>query len=79
MEETKEQRYDRIYNEGHSDGYNPYRKQSEEPIYWQLSGKEDRLLDIMAGTSTADPRYAQLERDLAGVRAALASGDYKPD
>lgn len=67
--------YNNLYNEG-GEGYNPHDQYAcddadGEPLWSRLDGEKYRLLRVMQGTSTADPRYAELERELQTVEAAL--------
>jgi len=63
-------RYYQLQNEG-GEGYTPRRQESVEPLIWQLRGQRDRIQSIMSGTSSADPRYTELERELAEVKTAI--------
>jgi len=65
--------YNQIHNEG-GEGYVPsyLTTETEEPLIWRLRGQRDSIVVAMAGTSTADPRYADLSTKLAEIKAAIA-------
>ncbi len=56
----KQRQYNDLMNEG-GDGYNPYIENETPPATAQE--KMDRLLTIMAGTSTEDQRYTELKTE----------------
>jgi len=65
----QEQRYDDLHNEG-AEGYNPHRtKDDGEPEWSRIQEQMARVERIMTGTSTNDPRYAQLEAEYAALEA----------
>ena len=67
----KEKAYDKLYNED-GEGYNPHRpKDSEIPRWVVLSGKKDRILRIMEGTSLHDSRYAELQLELMNIEKEI--------
>ena len=64
--------YNQIHNEG-GEGYNPHPQYIEgrgEPEWSKLAGRIARVERIMDATSASSPRYAELESELAVLRAA---------
>ena len=55
-----ERKYNNLMNEG-GEGYNPHSKEEARPM--DRAERMDRLMRIMAGTSTHDPRYAELRAE----------------
>lgn len=65
--------YNNLHNEG-AEGYNPHDKfaaKTEEPLWSIMMDRRDRVERVMVGTSTADPRYAELDAELAVLNAAI--------
>lgn len=67
--------YNNLNNEG-GEGYNPHEQyinhdDDGEPLWSILDGKRARLMRVMNGTSTSDPRYAELEAEVATLAAAI--------
>lgn len=65
--------YNNLYNEG-GEGYNPYPREietSDEPEWSRLMDRRDKVERIMDATSIDSPRYAELERELATLTAAI--------
>ena len=61
-----------VQNEG-GDGWEPKTEvASTEPRWSRLESRKAKLLRVMTGTATADPRYAQLQAELSAVSAQLA-------
>ena len=67
--------YNAINNEG-GEGYNPHPKFVEsgkgEPMWSKLGEKAAKIQRIMNCTSDQEPRFAELQAELAVVRAAEA-------
>lgn len=66
--------YNNLYNEG-AEGYNPHDKylgdSTDEPLWSKLGTRRSRLIRIMEGTSTSDPRYAEMDKEVATLTAAI--------
>lgn len=66
--------YNNLHNEG-GEGYNPHEKfigaDSGEPLWSRLMDRRDRVERIIVGTSTSDPRYKELDAELATLNAAI--------
>lgn len=65
--------YNNLQNEG-GEGYNPHDKYittGGEPEWSKLDDRKYRLLRIMEGTSTSDPRYAEMEKEVETLTAAI--------
>lgn len=66
--------YNNLQNEG-GEGYNPHDKYittgDGEPEWSKLDDRKYRLLRIMEGTSTSDPRYAEMEKEVETLTAAI--------
>ena len=66
--------YNQVHNEG-GEGYNPHPKQLDggdgEPVWSKLDDKLYRTMRIMEGTSSSDPRYAELESQVVDLKAAI--------
>ncbi len=66
--------YNNLFNEG-GEGYNPHDQYittgSGEPEWSKLDDRKYRLLRIMEGTSTSDPRYAEMEAEVETLTAAI--------
>lgn len=66
--------YNNLFNEG-GEGYNPHDQYittgSGEPEWSKLDDRKYRLLRIMEGTSTSDPRYAEMEKEVETLTAAI--------
>lgn len=61
-------------NEG-GEGYNPHDQYittgGGEPEWSKLDDRRYRLMRIMEGTSTSDPRYAAMEKEVETLTAAI--------
>lgn len=66
--------YNNLNNEG-GEGYNPHDQyindDDGEPLWSILDGKRARLMRIMEGTSTSDPRYTEMVVEVATLEAAI--------
>ena len=66
--------YNNLFNEG-GEGYNPHDQYittgGGEPEWSKLDDSKYRLLRIMEGTSTSDPRYAEMEKEVKTLTAAI--------
>lgn len=66
--------YNNLHNEG-GEGYNPHDQYittgGGEPEWSKLDDRKYRLMRIMEGTSTSDPRYAELEKEVETLTAAI--------
>lgn len=66
--------YNKLHNEG-GEGYNPHEKYittgGGEPLWSKMDDRKYRLLRIMEGTSTSDPRYAEMEAEVETLTAAI--------
>lgn len=66
--------YNNLHNEG-GEGYNPHEKYittgGGEPLWSKMDDRKYRLLRIMEGTSTSDPRYAEMESEVETLTAAI--------
>ncbi|TXH50487.1 MAG: hypothetical protein E6Q97_20320 [Desulfurellales bacterium] len=66
--------YNNLFNEG-GEGYNPHDQYittgGGEPEWSKLDDRKYRLLRIMEGTSTSDPRYAEMEKEVETLTAAI--------
>lgn len=66
--------YNNLHNEG-GEGYNPHEKYittgGGEPLWSKMDDRKYRLLRIMEGTSTSDPRYAEMEAEVETLTAAI--------
>ncbi len=66
--------YNNLGNEG-GEGYNPHDQYittgGGEPEWSKLDDRKYRLLRIMEGTSTSDPRYAEMEAEVETLTAAI--------
>lgn len=66
--------YNNLFNED-GEGYNPHDQYittgGGEPEWSKLDDRKYRLLRIMEGTSTSDPRYAEMEKEVETLTAAI--------
>ncbi len=66
--------YNNLFNES-GEGYNPHDQYittgGGEPEWSKLDDRKYRLLRIMEGTSTSDPRYAEMENEVETLTAAI--------
>lgn len=66
--------YNNLHNEG-EEGYNPHDQYistgSGEPEWSKLDDKKYCLMRRMEGTSTSDPRYAEMENEVEILTAAI--------
>lgn len=66
--------YNNLHNEG-GEGYNPHDQYittgGGEPEWSKLDDRKYRLMRIMEGTSTSDPRYAEMEKEVETLTAAI--------
>ena len=66
--------YNNLFNEG-GEGYNPHDQYittgGGEPEWSKLDDRKYRLLRIMEGTSTTNPRYAEMEKEVETLTAAI--------
>jgi len=68
--------YNNLQNEG-GEGYNPHPQYLQdsndgEPEWSKLDDKKYHIMRCMEGTSTSDPRYAEMEKEVATLTAAIA-------
>lgn len=67
--------YNNLHNEG-AEGYNPHDKHittdDGEPEWSKLDDKKYYIMRCMEGTSTSDPRYAEMEKEVETLTAAIA-------
>jgi len=66
--------YNNLFNEG-GEGYNPHDQYittgAGEPEWSKLDDRKYRLMWKMEGTSTSDPRYAEMEKEVETLTAAI--------
>lgn len=66
--------YNNLHNEG-GEGYNPHDQYittgGGEPEWSKLDDRKYRLMRIMEGTSTSDPRYAEMGKEVETLTAAI--------
>lgn len=67
--------YNNLQNEG-EEGYNPHPQYLQdndgEPEWSKLDDKKYYIMRRMEGTSTSDPRYAEMGKEVATLTAAIA-------
>lgn len=68
-----EREYDDLYNEGATDGYNPYRtKDDGEPLWSKIEDRIDKIQRLLNGIGDAAfdaPRKAKLESERETLQA----------
>lgn len=66
--------YNNLYNEG-DEGYNPHDQYisagNGEPEWSKLDDQKYYIMRRMEGTSTSDPRYAEMEKEVEILTAAI--------